>query len=146
MKRDREAIANSLKLVRGEKTKKFFNAVWWVLLLLFSRSVTSDSLRPHGLQHASLLCPSLSPGVCSNSRPLNWGCHPAISSSTIPFSSWYSCDEYHCLIINTKYRIWSSQILTFYSLIHLFFDLEIKTWYQRMVCKDSIWSTVNILF
>ena len=38
---------------------------------LFSRSVTSDSLRPHGLQHARLPCPSLSPGVCSNSCALS---------------------------------------------------------------------------
>ena len=42
---------------------------------------------PMDLQHARLPCPSLSPGVCSNSGPLNWWCHPTISSSVIPFSS-----------------------------------------------------------
>ena len=47
----------------------------------------SDSLRPHGLQHARLPCPSLSPGVCSNSCPLGWWCHLTISSSVTPFSS-----------------------------------------------------------
>ena len=47
-------------------------------LLLFSHSV-SDSLQPHGLQHPKFPCPSLSPGVCSNSRPLSWWCHPTIS-------------------------------------------------------------------
>ena len=47
----------------------------------------SDSLQPHGLQHIRCPCPSLSPGVCSNSCPLNWWCHPTISSSVIPFSS-----------------------------------------------------------
>ena len=47
----------------------------------------SDSLRPHGLQHATLLCPSLSPGVCANSCPLSRWCHPTISSSVAPFSS-----------------------------------------------------------
>ena len=57
------------------------------LLLLFSHSVVSDSLQPHGLQHARPPCPSPSPGVCSNSCPLNWWCHPTISSSVIPFSS-----------------------------------------------------------
>ena len=41
------------------------------LLLVFSRSVVSDSLRPHGLQHTRLPCPSPSPGVCSNSCPLS---------------------------------------------------------------------------
>ena len=47
----------------------------------------SNSLQPHGLQHARLPCPSLSPGECSNSCPLSWWCHPTISSSVIPFSS-----------------------------------------------------------
>ena len=46
-----------------------------------SRSVVSDSLRPHVSQHARPPCPSLSPGVCSNSCPLNQRCHPTISSS-----------------------------------------------------------------
>ena len=53
----------------------------------FSSSVMSDSLRPHGLQHARLPCPSPSPGVYSNSCPLSWRCHPTISSSVICFSS-----------------------------------------------------------
>ena len=57
------------------------------LLLLFSDSVVSDSLRSHELQHTRLLCPSLSLGVCSNSCPLSLWCHPTISSSVIPFSS-----------------------------------------------------------
>ena len=53
----------------------------------FSRSVVSDSLRPHESQHARPPCPSPSPGVHSNSFPLSRWCHPAISSSVIPFSS-----------------------------------------------------------
>ena len=57
------------------------------LFLLFSHSVMSNSLWPHGLQHARLPCPSPSPGVFSNSCPLSWWCHPTISSSVIPFSS-----------------------------------------------------------
>ena len=56
-------------------------------LLLFSCSGVSDSLWPHGLQHVRLPCPSLSPGVSSNSSPLSWWCHPTISSSVAPFSS-----------------------------------------------------------
>jgi len=51
------------------------------------QSVVFDSLRPHGLQHASPPCPSPTPGVYSNSCPLNRLCHPTISSSVIPFSS-----------------------------------------------------------
>ena len=53
----------------------------------FSCSVVSDSLRPHGLQHARPPCPSPTPGTYSNSCPLSQWCHPAISSSVIPFSS-----------------------------------------------------------
>ena len=53
----------------------------------FSRSVMSDSLWPHELQHASLLYPSPTPGVYSNSCPSRWWCHPTISSSAVPFSS-----------------------------------------------------------
>ena len=59
----------------------------WCGRLLFSCSVVSDSLQPHGLQHPSLLCPSPSPGVCSNSCPLSRWYFPIILSSVIPFSS-----------------------------------------------------------
>ena len=55
--------------------------------LLFSCSVVSNSLRPHGLQHARLPCPSPSSRVCSNSSPLSQWCHPTILSSIIRFSS-----------------------------------------------------------
>ena len=53
----------------------------------FSRSVVSDSLQPHGLQHTRLPCPSPTPRIYSNSRLLSQWCHPTISSSVIPFSS-----------------------------------------------------------
>ena len=62
-------------------------AYCYLLLLLFRCSVMSDSLWPHGLQHARLPCPSPSPGVCSNSYPLSRWCHPTISSSAVLFSS-----------------------------------------------------------
>ena len=69
-----------------------FGAYWQGLdtshtFLLFSCSVVSDFLQRHGLQHARLPCPSLSPVTCSYSYPLSWRRHPAISSSVIPFSS-----------------------------------------------------------
>ena len=56
------------------------------LLHVFSCEVVSDSLRPHGLQHAGLPCPLLSPRVCSNSCPLSWWSHPTISLSVPLFS------------------------------------------------------------
>ena len=53
----------------------------------FSRSIMSDSLWPHELQHARPPCPSPTPGVHSNWCPSSRWCHPAISSSVVPFSS-----------------------------------------------------------
>ena len=58
----------------------------YIILLLFSLSVTSGSLQPHGLQHSRLPCPLLSPGVFSNSCPLSWWCYITISSPAVPFS------------------------------------------------------------
>ena len=55
--------------------------------VLFSRSVVSDSLWPHEPQYTRPPCPSPTPGVHPNPCPLCWWCHPAISSSVIPFSS-----------------------------------------------------------
>ena len=55
--------------------------------LQFSHSVVSDSLWPHGLQHARPLCPLPTPRAYSNSCPLSQWCHPTISSSVVPFSS-----------------------------------------------------------
>ena len=51
-----------------------------------SRSVVSDSLWPHEPQHTRPPCPSPAPGVYPNPCPSSWWCHPAISSSIVPFS------------------------------------------------------------
>ena len=64
--------------------KKLFSSVQ------FSRSVVSDSLWSHESQHARPPCPSLTPGVHSDSCPSSTWCHPAISSSVIPF---FSCPQ-----------------------------------------------------
>ena len=63
--------------------------------MLFSHSVVSGSLRPHGLQHARLPWPSLFPGACSDSCPLSQWCHPTISSSVILFSSCFPSFSSH---------------------------------------------------
>ena len=70
-------IARKVGPGRGKKTNS----------VQFSCSVVSDSLRPHESQHARPPCPSSAPGVHSDSRPSSWWCHPAISSSVVPFSS-----------------------------------------------------------
>ena len=61
--------------------------LYFSFTLLFSFSVVSDSLWPHGLQHARPPCPSPTPRAYSNSCPSGHWCHPTISSSVIPFSS-----------------------------------------------------------
>ena len=72
----------------------YSEAIRFILILFsefssvqFSCSVMSDSLQPHGLQHARPPCPSPTPGVYPDSCPLSWWCHLTISSPVIPFSS-----------------------------------------------------------
>ena len=99
-------LHTSLQLIRIQVHSLFsltylFYLIWiiylWVLWdgvydqtlcsVQLSRSVVSDSLWPHGLQHARLPCPSPTPTVYSNSCPLSRWYHPTISSSVVPFSS-----------------------------------------------------------
>ena len=63
---------------------------YWQYSVQFSHSVVSDSLRHHESQHARPPCPSPTPGVHPDSRPSSQWCHPAISSSVIPF---FSCPQ-----------------------------------------------------
>ena len=67
-------------------TTSNFDLTFIISKLLFSRSVASDFLQPHWLQHARLPCQSLSLWVCSDSHPLSRWCHPTISSSVTPSS------------------------------------------------------------
>ena len=60
---------------------------YWLQFSSVISSVISDSLQPHGRQHARLPCPSPSPRVYANSCPLSRWCHPTISSSVVPFPS-----------------------------------------------------------
>ena len=64
----------------------FFTSLF-TIIIQFSLLVVSDFLQPHGLQHARPPCPSSTPGAYSNSCPLSQWCHPAISSSVVPFVS-----------------------------------------------------------
>ena len=72
------------------KSSRFLESIMWcemVLISLFSHSVVSDSLRPHGLQHTRPPCPSPTPGVHSNSCLLSQWWHPTIFPSVVPLSS-----------------------------------------------------------
>ena len=73
-------IVSWTQYIYFKKSKNGFSSVQ------FSCSVMSDSLRPHELQHARPPCPSPTPGVHSDSHPSSHWCHPAISSSVVPFS------------------------------------------------------------
>ena len=78
-------------LCRLESSHLFSSPVeansWVFSSVQFSHSVVSDSLQPHESQHSRPPCPSTTPGIYSSSCPSSWWCHPAISSSVIPFSS-----------------------------------------------------------
>ena len=78
-------VVNSFSILR--KLQWVPESIYCISSVPFSCSVVFDSLRPHGLQHARPPCPSPTPGVHSNSCPSSKWCHPAISSSVIPFSS-----------------------------------------------------------
>ena len=75
-------MTNLYKLVLSQQTEAVQSSS-----VQFSRSVVSDSLRPHESQNARPPCPSPTPRVHSDSRPSRPWCHPAISSYVVPFSS-----------------------------------------------------------
>ena len=81
-------ILNAGQHRRHRYKEQTFWTQWEVSVSQFSRSVISDSLRPHELQHARPPCPSPTPGVHPDSRPSSQWCHPAISSAVVPFSSY----------------------------------------------------------
>ena len=76
-----DTLVNLLKVIKNTNKTQDLSSVQ------FSRSVVSDSLRPHESQHARPPCPSPTPGAYSNSCPLSQWYHPTISSSVVPFSS-----------------------------------------------------------
>ena len=84
-------ITRTWKQPRCPSADEWIRKQWYICTMeysvQFSRSVVSDYLRPHELQHARPPCPSPTPGVHPDSCPSSQWCHSAISSSVIPFSS-----------------------------------------------------------
>ena len=80
-------IGSSLIFLSSEIPTLMYSLDFQARSVQFSCSVMSDSLQPHELQHARPPCSSSTPGVYSNSCPSRRWCHPAISSSVVPFSS-----------------------------------------------------------
>ena len=105
--------------LRGEKNLfklKWVNLTYPTTKILFmmkygahcSCSVVSDSLRPCGLQCTRLPCPSLSPGVCSDSCPLSWRCHPTILYSAPASTFAFNLSQYQGLFKESALHIrWS---------------------------------------
>ena len=86
----------------------------------------ANSLRPHGLQHARPPCPSLTPGAYWNSCPSRQWCHPAISSSVIPFSSSFNLSQHQGLFkwVSSLHKV--AKVLEF-QLQHLSFQWIFRT-------------------
>ena len=80
----KQHLSQDLEL-SGNQLRPF--KLYYLTSVQFSRSVVSDSLWPHEMQHARPPCPSPTSGVPTNPCPLSRWCHPAISSSVVPFSS-----------------------------------------------------------
>ena len=84
-------ISRTWKQLRRPSADKWIRKLWYIYTMEYSiqlsRSVMSNSLQPHGLQHARPPCPSPTPGVYPNLSPLSQWCHPTISSFVVPFSS-----------------------------------------------------------
>jgi len=110
---------NSLFFLEGQSFSiKFFN--WFTSSVQFSHSVVSDSLRPHESQHGRPPCPSPTPGVHPDSRPSSQWCHPAISSSAVPFCSCPNPSQHQNLFqwVNSSHEV--AKVLEFQLQHHSF--------------------------
>ena len=109
----------------------------------FSRSVMSKSLQPHESQHARPPCPSPTPRVHSNSYPLSRWCHPAISSSVIPFSSCPQSSQHQGLFqwVNSSYEV--AKVLDNIPIKCVFLSSAYRwvNWYH--VCSECVKSLVS---
>ena len=93
----------------GYNSKTWKRFKWWWLLPQFSRSVLSDSLWPHELQHARPPCPSPTPAACSNSCLVSLWCYQTISSSVTPFFfQWVSFSHQVTKCWSFNFSIWPS--------------------------------------
>ena len=98
-----------------------------LLLLLFSCPVVSDSLWPCGLQHAKVPCPSLSPGVCSNSCAYSQWCHRTISSSVSPFPPAFNLSQNQGLFqwVSSSHQVANTEVSASASVL----PMNIQDWF-----------------
>ena len=107
----------------------------------FSHSVVSDSLRPHESQHARPPCPSPTPGVYSNPCPSSRWCHPAISSSVVPFSSCPQSLPASGSFTISRLIAWGGQSLLRYNwhvTLYKFKVYKILIWYTYMLQNYAV--------
>ena len=116
----------SFRTVKNEFLLLVSNPVCSIWLLLCSRQVVSDSMWPHELQHTRLLCPPLSPRVCTNSCPLSWWCYLTISSSATSFSF---CLQSHVIFDCWYMKLWVN--LNLYSGKE---DMKLMHTYEGQMC------------
>ena len=111
----------------------------------FSHSVVSDSLRPYKLQHARPPCPSPTPGVYSNSCPLSWWYHPAISSSVVPSPPAPNPSQHQSLFqwVNSSHEM--AKVLQF-QLQHQSFQWTPKTDFHWILLLSPVTSTTGYCF
>ena len=105
-----------------------------------SLAVVSDSLQPHGLQHACLPCPSLSPRVCSNSCPLRRWCHPTVSSSVVPSPTVFNISQHQGLFhwVSSSHQV--AKVLNHSSTLKIYGwwgGVNWNTYYMKKKKKDS---------
>ena len=99
----------------------------------FTHSVMSNSLQPHGWQHASLLCPSPTAKTCSNSCPSSWWCHPTILQSSSPPAFYLSQHQNLFQWVNASHQVvklleFHLQHQSFQWLSHDWFPLGLPSW------------------
>ena len=121
-------------------TRKNVAMWWWFSSVQFSRSVVSDSLWPHESQHARPPCPSPSPRVYSNSCPSSQWCHPAISSSVIPFSSCPQSLPPSGSFPMSQLFAWGVAKVLKFQLQHQFFQWTCRTYFLQDGLVGSPWS------
>ena len=111
--------------------------------LLFSHSVVSDSLQPHGL-HARPPCSSPSPGACSNSCSLSWWCHPTISSSVISFSCLQPFPASRLFLLSQFFASGGQSIGASASVlpVNIQIDFFRIDWFDRFAVKETLKSSL----
>ena len=109
---------------------------------MFSRQVMSNSLWPHRVQHARLPCPSVSPGVCSNSSPLSQWCHLTLSSSIAPSPPFaFSLSQHQGLF---QWVGFSHQVAKALELWSSSFSTSTSTEYSRLISFRIDWFNLAV--